>query len=319
MATTKTKSFSPARRRRLITGALWPLLLLALCLVVCPGCKRTTEISRLYDLYEVGSWYRQTCPLVVRDIPYLENAAKDQFLDIYPIKSDKLAPVIIFVHGGGWKIGNTIQHAGLAKSFNDRGYVTVLPEYRKHPSVKYPAFVDDTVNALNWAMANIENYGGDPHRVVVAGHSAGAHLVALVFTSDEFRKKLTFEPMLIQGLATCSGPYDFDAFPRKSSRKFFRKILGGDIYRSAMPITHVRHDVPPWLVLVGEKDLLTPVDQSDLYSKAMAEAGANVYYDIIKEGNHISVLLDMVPGLEGPALKSLMAFADEMTYQTLLY
>lgn len=83
-------------------------------------------------------------------------------------------PVLVFFYGGGWANGERTEYSYAARPFVEAGYIVVLPDYRKVPEVRFPGFVEDSANAVKWVQANIAKYGGDPARVSVSGHSAGA-------------------------------------------------------------------------------------------------------------------------------------------------
>jgi carboxylesterase type B len=95
--------------------------------------------------------------------------------------------VFVFLHGGYWQSGTIKLYGSLAKSLARLGVVTVSVEYRLYPQVTFPAFMDDAVAALNWVRAHIGEFGGDPNRIVLSGHSAGAHMAALLLVDDRFR------------------------------------------------------------------------------------------------------------------------------------
>ena len=129
------------------------------------------------------------------DVPYTDQAAsKAQSLDIYlPVapygnaKVDGLSPVHIYVHGGAWTMGDKALAAHEIQSFTQRGIILVSVNYRLGPDHKYPANIEDIRAATEWVKANIHRYGGDPDAIVLSGHSAGAHLVALAGVTQECR------------------------------------------------------------------------------------------------------------------------------------
>jgi acetyl esterase/lipase len=122
------------------------------------------------------------------DIAYVAGSSdEDQRLDIYRANgSPKAAPVLIYVHGGGWGRGDKRMAKSLAPPYAERGIVVVSLNYRLAPQNKYPTFLRDLAAAVRWIKDNIGRYGGDPDRLVLAGHSAGAHLVALLATDPQF-------------------------------------------------------------------------------------------------------------------------------------
>ncbi len=131
---------------------------------------------------------------------YLRNARygdrENQNLDVYFASdgTESLHPVIIYVHGGGWKGGNKSDWGDWAvEAFRDLGYVSVSIGYRLVPSVYYPDNLRDVIDAINWVYNNIQRYGGDPHDMSLVGHSAGSHLVASVVCNQKYLKDADFD------------------------------------------------------------------------------------------------------------------------------
>ena len=285
------------------------LLLLALASCGVP----LRHLNAVYDANAHSRWIVRESRLLTADIPYVEDGDPRQIVDIHRVEGEGLRPVVIFVHGGAWQYGDNKLYASLARTLNEAGFVTVLPQYRLYPDATYPAFCEDVAAALNWTMEHLGEYGGDADRVILAGHSAGAHLVSIVYLDDAFRERLTFDPLRIRGIVPMSGPFDFDA-GRRIHREGVLNVMGGEEgYRRAMPINHLRADVPPMLVIVGENDRLTPRGQSERFAQLMREAGAPVTHETLPGGDHYSMMIDFVPGHEGPALDRFLDFARERT------
>ncbi|MFH1509361.1 MAG: alpha/beta hydrolase [bacterium] len=120
---------------------------------------------------------------IEKDISYGEE--KLQKLDIYPSEKDN-SSVVIYVHGGGWAIGDKSNHAKKGEVFSNAGYTFVALNYRLSPEITHPVHVQDVAKGFKWVYENIESYGGDKDKIFLIGHSAGAHLVALLSTANEF-------------------------------------------------------------------------------------------------------------------------------------
>lgn len=125
---------------------------------------------------------------VEADIPYVPGSSDpDQRLDIYRAAGGaRSSPVLVYVHGGGWGRGDKKMAKSLAPWFVRNGVVFVSLSYRLAPQHPYPQFMHDLAAASRWITDNIARYGGDPTRMVLTGHSAGAHLVALLATDPQF-------------------------------------------------------------------------------------------------------------------------------------
>lgn len=125
------------------------------------------------------------------DIPYVENGHKRQVLDIYtPEKSEPgNRPVMFWIHGGGWQVGDKSDVALKPKVLTERGFIFVSTNYRLLPDVTMDVLTRDVAASLGWVHHNIARYGGDPERIFVGGHSAGAQLAALLCTDDRYLKE----------------------------------------------------------------------------------------------------------------------------------
>lgn len=287
-------------------------LLFVCCLFLLSIAACSNPISQWGPLGAVaieGFNYYATTPGLVRNAPYVPDGDPAQVLDIYRIESPQLAPVFVFIHGGYWQSGTTKLYGSLAKCLARLGVMTVAIEYRQYPQVRYPAFMNDAAAALNWIHAHIADYGGDPRRIVVAGHSAGAHMAALLLVDDAFRAQLDFPVTQLAGAVFLSGAFDFYR-DNTLDMEIIRNVMGGDEENvtRAQPIRHVRPDVPPMLIINGEHDKLTSEPQAARFAAAMQQAGAPVTYAMIPGGDHLSVVLDIAPGRQGPAYRALLLF-----------
>ena len=138
-------------------------------------------------------------PVVHRDLAYAEPKNERQTLDVYAPAEGKVHPVVVWIHGGGWKRGDK---AGLQKkpqAFTEHGYIFVSINYRFLPQVTIQEMTGDIARAIRWIHEHAGEYGGDPNSIFVMGHSAGAHLAALVCTDDRYLKAQGLSLSLIKG------------------------------------------------------------------------------------------------------------------------
>lgn len=128
--------------------------------------------------------------VVKKDIPYAEPALERQVLDVYAPDdaADKPMPVLFWIHGGGWQAGDKSDVDVKPKFFVDRGFVLVSTNYRLYPHVDMATLIGDCAKALGWVHKHIAEFGGDPGRIIVGGHSAGAQLAAILCTDDRYLK-----------------------------------------------------------------------------------------------------------------------------------
>jgi acetyl esterase/lipase len=141
------------------------------------------------------------------DVPYA--AGPRHGLDIFAPSGAGL-PVVVFIYGGGWKDGSKSMYRFVGATLANRGFVTVIPDYRVFPQVRFPDFLRDTARAMAWTKANIARYGGDPNRVSLMGHSAGAHIAAMLTLDRQWLIAVGLDPDRdIDAMIGLSGPYDF--------------------------------------------------------------------------------------------------------------
>ena len=125
---------------------------------------------------------------VKRNIPYVENGEERQVLDVYSPKDAKSLPVVVWIHGGGWQTGDKSDVQIKPRAFMDKGFVFVSTNYRLLPSVDMATIVRDVAKSIRWVHDHIAEYGGDPTRLLIMGHSAGAQLAALICIDDSYLK-----------------------------------------------------------------------------------------------------------------------------------
>lgn len=209
-----------------------------------------------------------TAPEPVLDVVYARRPGVDPkllSLDIYRPGSRRPAPVLVFVHGGGWSVGdkrNEGKHQNKIEGFTRAGYVTVLPNYRLSPAVRHPEHANDVAAALAWVHTHIARYGGDPGMILLMGHSAGAHLVSLVGTDGGYLRRAGKAPGILKAVVSLdTDSYDLVArFANgdQGIRQVLQVAFGTDphVYHDASPINHVKPGLPPFDVVyvVGRSD-----------------------------------------------------------------
>jgi len=177
-----------------------------------------------------------------------------QSLDIYqpkPQDSKPLLPVVIFFYGGSWDSGDKKDYFFVCAAFSSQGFVTVIPDYRVFPAVKFPGFMQDPALAARWVKDNIANYGGDPENIFIVGHSAGAHIAMMLNLNTTYLSAVDLAPNAFKGFIGLAGPYDF--LPLNSDR--LKTIFGPEESQwQSQPIHFVTGDNQPTLLMVGLKD-----------------------------------------------------------------
>lgn len=220
------------------------------------------------------------------DIPFGEQGL---LLDIYtPPESsvEKQFPVLVFIYGGSWSNGDKDIYKFIGSRFAQAGYITVIPDYRHYPAVKFPAFVQDNADALAWTVDNIGQYGGNKDALFLAGHSAGALNGALLIADKTY---LT-DGIKIKAFAGLAGPYDF--VPEEEDMK---DIFGPpENYPQMQVTTFIDGTEPPMLLLHGLKDETVYMSNIDKLRTALEEH--NVPHNIITYENldHIDMVTSFV-------------------------
>lgn len=159
-------------------------------------------------------------------------------------------PVLIFWYGGGWAKGDRRAYAFAARAYARQGFVVVVPDYRKVPGIRFPVFVQDGAEAVKWTRDHVAEFGGDPDRIAVAGHSAGAHIAAMVTLDTHWLTAEGVDPKIIKAAVGLSGPYDFYPF---TSTRAIEAMRGADP-AATQPITFARADAPPMLLVTSTGD-----------------------------------------------------------------
>ena len=246
------------------------------------GCSLATRVG-------VRFLYRKAdlpATQIIRDLCYLPSSpcdGPDHTLDLYrPLT--RQWPVVVFVHGGDWDSGDKDLRAGgadvyanVGRFYAGRGIGVAVINYRLQPRVKWPEQVDDVRTAFSWVRANIATYGGQPDRVFLMGHSAGAHLAALVALTapDEVRRA-------VRGVIAVSGAgldlADEKTYQLGADRVYYvARFRDGDSSdewkRRGSPIRFVGPEAPPFLILYAQGETKALQHQSQLLDAALQKNG----------------------------------------------
>lgn len=227
-----------------------------------------------------------------RDVSYGDQPRN--VLDVYlPIKPTG-APVVIYFHGGGWNSGDKSDYKFVGAALAEQGYVAVLPNYRLYPQVKFPVFMQDAAQAVAWVQAHLHEWGADPQRVYLMGHSAGAHIASLLALNAGYLSAANLDTSSLRGVIGLAGPYDFLPF---KYHYMFDLFGPAEHFPQSQPINFVRADAPPMLLLHGMQDKTVAPYNTEHLAKALTAAGAPVITHYYAKANHG----DLVAGLSIPA------------------
>ncbi len=233
---------------------------------------------------------------VAQDIAF--GSDPRQMLDIYKPSNASNAPVIVFFYGGSWSSGRRQDYAFAARALAAQGFVVVVPDYRLVPQVKFPAFVEDGAAAVAWTAANIARFGGNPARIGVSGHSAGAY-IALLLALDARWLQAAGAPGTIKAAVGLAGPYDFLPFVPGGAADL---ALGGQPDSAAtQPISFASGTAPPVLLLNGDEDTTVLPRNATRLADALKARGASAEARIYPGIGHIGILLAISKPFRGKA------------------
>jgi acetyl esterase/lipase len=261
-------------------------------------------------------------PEAKRNIPYAEPAHERQVLDVYTPKDAKNLPVVFWIHGGGWQAGDKKDVQLKPQLFVDKGFVFVSTNYRLLPSVDMATIVRDVAKSIRWVHDHIAEHGGDPKRILVMGHSAGAQLAALICTDERYLKAEGLSLAITKGCVPVDGDtYDVPAMIETAETrnrvhglpqpKFGHRVKFGDDpakHKDFSAVTHVAKDkgIPPFLLLhvAGHPDVTA---QAQRLGNALKEAGVPVTLFGARETTHTKINADLGTP-DDPATKALFEF-----------
>jgi acetyl esterase/lipase len=231
-------------------------------------------------------------------------------LDVWAPKGTKAGdgkPVLVFYYGGGWAHGQRGHYGFAAKAFAAKGFVVVMPDYRKVPDVRFPAFVEDGANALRWVQDNIAKHGGDPKRVGLSGHSAGAHIAMLLTLDGSWLNKAGVAPGFVRATVGLSGPYDFLPF---DSRRSIAAMNQWPRPVETQPIAYASKDSPPVMVVTGASDDTVKPRNAILLAQKLKQLGATVEFRAYNDLGHEDIAMALSKPFRGraPVLDEASAF-----------
>jgi acetyl esterase/lipase len=242
------------------------------------------------------------------DLPYAQGDRHE--LDIYAPRGKSGVPVVVFIYGGGWTDGNKSDYRFVAAALAARGFLTVVPDYRLFPAVKFPVFLRDNAAAVAWTKGNIARYGGDPDRIFLMGHSAGAYNVAMLTLDKQWLGATALDPDRdIAGTIGLAGPYDF--LPLRDPELAAIFAPSGDL-RQSQPITFARGDAPPMLLTTGTADETVGPSNTENLSAAIRRDGGRVEERLYPGVDHTKIIGALAGVLRwvAPSLADVTGFLD---------
>lgn len=240
-----------------------------------------------------------------RDIAYGEDSR--QTMDVFTPTGEKGSrPVLVFFYGGGWDSGDKTQYGWAAQALAARGFVVFVPDYRLVPGAVFPAFIEDAARATSEAGRLAARFEGDPARLGVIGHSAGAHL-AMMITLDRRYMAGVGAPDLIKAAVGLAGPYDFLPFDVPASINAFGRTPDPTL---TQPVTFARPDAPPLWLGHGTDDVTVHAEDTTILCDRMKAVGGRCEAKLYPGLNHADLIATFSPLFrkKAPVLDDATAF-----------
>jgi len=219
-------------------------------------------------------------------------------------------PVVVFFYGGSWNRGSRSTYRFVGRALASRGIVTAIPDYRTYPQVRYPDFLRDGAAAIAWLRPRLARFGGDPSRIVVAGHSAGAYNAAMLAMDPRWLGEAGLSPSVLAGFAGLAGPYDFLPIVNPDVRPVFHHP---DYPPDTQPIDHARGvRMPVFLGAAASDSLVDPDRNTGGLARRLREAGTTVVERRYPRANHVTLVGAFAWPLRwiAPVLDDVAGFVD---------
>jgi len=248
------------------------------------------------------------------DVAY--GAAPRQKLDLYaPADGIAGAPLVVFFYGGSWTGGDRASYRFVGEALAAVGCAVAIPDYRVHPAVRYPSFLEDCAASVAWLQRNAAALGVDAGRTVLAGHSAGAYNAAMLALDPRWLAAAGADRGAVRGWVGLCGPYDF--LPPRSA--ILRDIFGPPAgWADTQPVTHAGAGAPPSLLLWGDDDSTVLPRNSERLAARLRDAGNDVTTEAYRGAGHVKPLLALSRPFRDalPVLPAVDAFVHRVTAST---
>lgn len=217
------------------------------------------------------------------------DPAHDLALDVYAPADAHDLPVVVFFYGGSWQDGKRQWYRWMGETLARHGLVVAVPDYRKYPDVHMDGFMSDATRAVGWVHDHAGDYGGDPDTLFLMGHSAGAHIGALLATDGHWLGRIGMQPRQLAGFIGAAGPYDF--LPLKDPA--FKDMFGPTQHarEQSQPVHFVDGDEPPMLLLQGTDDDYVSVENTRSMAQHLRDEDEPVAVHIYPDLGHVRLLL----------------------------
>ncbi len=238
------------------------------------------------------------------DIRYIPNSTgKNNLLDVYyPRDSKEQNSVLIFIHGGAWNSGKKETYWWLGRNMANKNVVTVVINYTLSPEATYPKMASECASAVKWVQSNIAQYGGNPDKIFLMGHSAGGHLAALIDADPQYFKSAGISNP-VKGVIL-NDTFGLDMFEYLGSAEqgdqtnsfLYTFSKDKETWKKGSPLTYFQNVKSPYLIFTGEKTYPSIKMQSERISKLLIAKKIPTEHYIIKNKKHVAMIGQMVFG-----------------------
>lgn len=263
-----------------------------LALMTAPALSACSSVSVFNALVPADAGSME----VARDIAFGPDAR--QKLDVYAPTGAQALPCVLFIYGGSWETGSKDDYAFVGRSIAARGYVVVIADYRLVPRVRFPDFVVDGALSVRWMKDNIARYGGDPRRISVAGHSAGAYNAAMIALDPMIRKAAGLGARAVRAAIGIAGPYDFLPLDDRVTIAAFQNWPN---LVETQPVHWASRAAPPMLLLQGLDDTTVYPRNTKALTERLQRADAVVEAKYYAGVGHAGIVTAFAPPFRGNA------------------
>lgn len=234
-------------------------------------------------------------------------------LDVYSPKDAKDRPVVVFFYGGSWTTGSRGLYRFVGAALAEKGFVTVVPDYRLYPQVKFPLFLDDGAMAVAWVQQHAQEFGGDPHRIVLMGHSAGGHEAAFLAYDRRLLEKVGAHPQWIVGFVGLSGPYALEPNSDVLNTIFASPYTEAEW----QPVRFVTAQAPPTFLAHGTADDVVSIGHAEKLRDVLESKHVRVETHFYPDKKHADTVAGFSIPARGrtPVLEQSVAFMESVTGQ----
>ena len=236
------------------------------------------------------------CLSITKNITYQKTEDSSQYLNIFvPGKTEPLKNVFVFIHGGGWDSGSPSLYSFLGRKMARKGVVAVIISYPLSPAAQYDGMATASARAVKWVYKNIEQYGGNPSEIFVAGHSAGGHLAALIALDNQYFKALNIVNSIKGLILIDAAGLDMYSYLKKNNfdeeNTYIKTFINNpSTWKAASPLYYLDKSMPPMLIYRGGKTYPSIERSTKTFVDSLKMYVPNPNYRVLDDLDHIAMI-----------------------------